>query len=76
MLIIIFITYPFIIRKSTFILVETNIIMKKKLLIRLIALLAVFTYVTKADAQQWAVGTNGLYWLTGTPNVGIEYGFH
>lgn len=50
--------------------------MKKKLLIRLVALLAILIYATKVDAQQWAVSTNGLYWLTGTPNVGFEFGFH
>lgn len=50
--------------------------MKKRLLLSLTALLSLFIYATKADAQQWAVNTNGLYWLTATPNIGFEYGFH
>lgn len=50
--------------------------MKNRLLIGLISLLTLFIYATKADAQQWAVNTNGLYWLTATPNLGFEYGFH
>lgn len=50
--------------------------MKRKLLSGFIALLFLFIYATKADAQQWAVNTNGLYWLAATPNLGFEYGFH
>lgn len=50
--------------------------MKSRLLTSLIALLSLLIYATKAEAQQWAVNTNGLYWLTATPNVGLEYGFH
>ena len=52
------------------------ILMKNKLLTCLIPLLTLFICATKVDAQQWAVNTNGLYWLTGTPNIGFEYGFH
>lgn len=50
--------------------------MRNRLLTALITLLSLFIYATKADAQQWGVSTNGLYWLTGTPNIGFEYGFH
>lgn len=50
--------------------------MNKRLLSCLAALLTLFIYVAKVDAQQWAVSTNGLYWLTATPNIGVEYSFH
>lgn len=50
--------------------------MKRRLLSGFITLLFLFIYVTKADAQQWAVNTNGVYWLAATPNIGFEYGFH
>ena len=50
--------------------------MNKRLLLCLISLLTLFIYATKADAQQWAVSTNGLYWLTASPNLGVEYSFH
>ena len=50
--------------------------MRNWLITSLIALLTLFIYATKAEAQQWAVNTNGLYWLTATPNIGFEYGFH
>ena len=29
-----------------------------------------------ADAQQWGLTANGLYWATATPNIGVEYAFH
>lgn len=29
-----------------------------------------------ANAQQWGVTTNGLYWLTATPNLGVEVSVH
>lgn len=50
--------------------------MRTKLITCLTALLFLFIGATKADAQQWAVSTNGLYWLTATPNIGLEYSFH
>lgn len=50
--------------------------MNKRLLLCLYALLSIFIYVTGASAQQWAVSTNGLYWLTASPNIGVEYSFH
>ncbi|WP_294562671.1 DUF3575 domain-containing protein, partial [uncultured Bacteroides sp.] len=50
--------------------------MRNWLLTVLITLPSLFIYATKAEAQQWAVNTNGLYWLTATPNIGFEYGFH
>lgn len=49
--------------------------MRNRLITSLIVLLTLFIYATKADAQQWSVNTNGLYWLSGTPNIGFEYGF-
>lgn len=33
-------------------------------------------HVLPLSAQNWGVSTNGLYWLTATPNVGVEYSFH
>lgn len=50
--------------------------MNKRLLLSLTSLLILFIYVTKAQAQQWAISTDGLYWMTATPNVGVEYSFH
>lgn len=50
--------------------------MKNNITTSLIALLILFVFATKADAQQWAVSTNGLYWIAATPNVGVEYSFH
>lgn len=49
--------------------------MRNRLITSLIVLLTLFIYATKADAQQGSVNTNGLYWLSGTPNIGFEYGF-
>lgn len=49
--------------------------MRNKMKICCIAFLSLFVYVTKIDAQQLAISTNGLYWLTASPNVGIEYSF-
>lgn len=50
--------------------------MRNRLMTGLIAVLASFTYATKADAQQWAVSTNALYWCAVTPNLGVEYAFN
>lgn len=50
--------------------------MKNKLTTAIIVLLATLAATTKAGAQQWAVHTNGLYWLAATPNAGVEFGFH
>lgn len=33
-------------------------------------------YAIPLSAQNWGVSTNGMYWLTATPNVGVEYSFH
>lgn len=49
--------------------------MKRRLITSLVVLLSLFIYSAKVDAQQWAVTTNGLYWLAATPNIGFEYGF-
>lgn len=50
--------------------------LSKRLLLRLCAVFVLFMSATTADAQQWAVSTNGLYWLSGTPNLGLEVGVH
>ena len=39
-----------------------------------ILLLAMFSFVGKADAQDVALKTNALYWATTTTNLGIEVG--
>ena len=49
--------------------------MRRRLLAVLPALFSLFIYSAEAVAQQCAVTTNGLYWFTATPNIGIEYGF-
>lgn len=36
-----------------------------------VALLLAFPCMGRA--QQWGLTTNGLYWATATPNVGVEY---
>ena len=38
-----------------------------------VALLLAFPCMGRA--QQWGLTTNGLYWATATPNVGVEYAF-
>lgn len=48
---------------------------QRKLSVVFIMLLFLFAHATKADAQKIAVNTNGIYWLTATPNIGLEYGF-
>ena len=50
--------------------------MNKRLLLFAGMLLVSLISATTAGAQQWAVSTNGLYWLTGTPNFGFEVGVH
>lgn len=50
--------------------------MKNRRIAGLIVLLTLFMFATKAGAQQWAVSTNTLYWLTVTPNIGVEYAFN
>lgn len=50
--------------------------MNKKLLLGLIVLPALFLPAAEVSAQQWAISTNGLYWLCATPNVGVEVGVH
>ena len=32
--------------------------------------------ILPASAQKWGISTNGMYWLTATPNLGMEYSFH
>lgn len=39
-----------------------------------ILLVVVVGFVGKADAQQFALKTNALYWATTTPNIGLEVG--
>lgn len=39
-----------------------------------ILLVVVVGFVGKADAQQFALKTNALYWATATPNIGLEVG--
>ena len=36
--------------------------------------MVVVGFVGKADAQQFALKTNALYWATTTPNIGLEVG--
>lgn len=50
--------------------------MNRRLRLSFASLLILFIYVSHADAQQWAISTNGLYWMTATPNIGVEYSFH
>ena len=38
-----------------------------------VALLLAFPCMGRA--QQWGFTTNGLYWATATPNVGVDYAF-
>lgn len=49
--------------------------MRSKLLLVFLTLFTLLAGAPKAHAQEWAVSTNGLYWLTGTPNLGAEYTF-
>lgn len=50
--------------------------MRNRLITCLAVSLTLFICVTKANAQQWGISTNGLYWATTTPNIGVEYSFN
>ena len=41
----------------------------------LLVMLFIISLCVEAPAQDIAIKTNGLYWLTTTPNVGIELAF-
>ncbi len=45
--------------------------MKKYLII---ALILVFAFPSRSDAQKVGLKTNALYWATTTPNLGLEFG--
>ena len=47
-----------------------------KLLLLGITLAISTLYACPLAAQGFGISTNGLYWLTATPNVGVEYSFH
>lgn len=47
--------------------------MSDKTYIRLLALLLILAFPAMVKGQEFAVKTNALYWLTATPNVGIEW---
>ena len=66
---------PFIIRKSRIIIKQTAN-MKKILCIWVLTVTFLGAFPALADAQQWGLTANGLYWATATPNIGVEYAFH
>lgn len=50
--------------------------MREKYMKKLTVLLFLLFLAQTAHSQQWGLTTNGLYWATGTPNLGVEYSFN
>jgi len=50
--------------------------MKKILCTLVLTVTFLGAFPALADAQQWGLTANALYWATATPNIGVEYAFH
>lgn len=55
---------------------QTNGKYEKILCIWVLTVTFLGAFPALADAQQWGLTANGLYWATATPNIGVEYAFH